>query len=313
MAPSFKPAWWLPSAHLQTIWPYYFRPRASLNLRQEQLELEDGDFLDLNWSRKQSGKPILLLHGLEGTVRSHYLSGLFSTLEKHGYRPVIMHFRGCGGRPNRLRRAYHSGDTGDLLPVINHIQSVVGEPVYAAVGFSLGANVLLKWLGETGADNPLTKAVAVSVPFRLVDAANRLDRGLSRFYRNYLLKSLRLTYLRKSRQTHLGLEVDVNKLDSFWDYDEAITAPLHGFESAEDYYTRSSSRAYLKQINTPTLIIHARDDPFMFADTAPDSDELSDSITLLLSQHGGHIGFVTGDWPWAARYWHEERITDYLA
>jgi len=187
MNTDFKPAWWLPSPHLQTLWPFFFRKRPQLNLRHEQLDLADGDFLDLCWSQRTAGQWVLLMHGLEGSIKSSYAAGLFAVLESQGYRPVFMHFRGCSGRHNRLDRAYHSGDTADIATVVEHITRQTGTPVFAVIGSSLGGNVLLKWLGETGAANPLSKAVAISVPFRLGDAANRLNQGGSRLYRNYLL------------------------------------------------------------------------------------------------------------------------------
>ena len=178
----FTPAWWLRSPHLQTLWPVFFKKRHDLDLKDEQVELEDGDFIDLCWSKRTSDKTVLVLHGLEGDINSHYINGIIYRLEQSGYRPVLMHFRGCSGRVNRLARAYHSGETGDLSYIVEYINEVTGSYPYAAIGFSLGGNVLLKWLGETGKNNPLKKAVAVSVPFRLHDAAKRLEQGISKIY-----------------------------------------------------------------------------------------------------------------------------------
>ncbi len=313
MNSDFIPAWWLPSPHLQTLWPFFFRKRRRLDIRHEQLELDDGDFLDLCWSRRQHGELVLLVHGLEGSIQSHYAAGMFHTLEVQGYRPVLMHFRGCSGRDNRLDRAYHSGDTADIAAVVAHIASATNSRVYAAIGFSLGANALLKWLGETGTDNPLAKAVAVSVPFKLHDAAKRLDQGFSRFYQQYLLRQLRSKMMHKFTGKPSPIKVDVRKLKSFWDYDEHVTAPLHGFKGVDHYYTESSSHQYLKEIRIPTQIIHAVDDPFMFASSAPTADEVSCSVERVLCQRGGHIGFVSGKIPFRAQYWHESKIIDFLA
>ena len=189
---SFTGAWWLPSAHMQTLWPVLFRKRPMLDLSPERMEMLDGDFVDLVWSRNDKNPVVLILHGLEGSANSHYVPGLIHRLEQNGYCPVLMHFRGCSGEPNRLIRSYHSGETADMSAVVDYITEKTGQPVYAAIGFSLGGNALLKWLGQSGNDNPLTKAVAVSVPFVLNDAAKRLEQGVSRLYQRHLLKSLRL-------------------------------------------------------------------------------------------------------------------------
>ncbi len=309
----FRPPWWLRSPHVQTLWPFLFRRRATTALAREQLELPDGDFLDLRCSRKRRGKIVLVIHGLEGSIRSHYAGALLNKLEQAGYRPVFMHFRGCGGRSNRLPRAYHSGDTADIAAVVAYIAERWGEPVFAAIGFSLGANALLKWLGETGAACPLQKAVAVSVPFRLQDAASRLNRGFSVCYRHYLLGSLKASYRKKFRKRESPLSVDLKTIKTLWQYDEAITAPLHGFEGADDYYRRSSCRPFLKHVRIPACIIHALDDPFMSPQTAPTAAELAPSIQLHLTAHGGHVGFVDWRFPLRFEYWHENVIEQFLA
>lgn len=313
----FKPAWWLRSPHLQTLWPAFFKKRHKLDLLTEQVELDDGDFIDLCWSKKQSDKAdsnrtVLVLHGLEGSLSSHYANSIMFQLEQSGYRPVFMFFRGCSGRINRLARAYHSGETGDLSFIVDHIKRLTGRYPYAAVGFSLGGNVLLKWLGETGETNPLKKAVAVSVPFKLADAATRLEQGLSRIYRQHLLKSLKETYIRKFKTMDSPLTVDVNQLQSFWEYDDKVTAPLHGFDGAQDYYEKCSSRKFLKNIQTPTRIVHAADDPFMFDTTVPGDKELSSKIEFLLTDRGGHAGFISGATPFSAYSWSERKILEFL-
>ena len=308
----FKPSWWLRSPHLQTLWPVFFKKRHQLDLIEEQVELEDGDFLDLCWSKSSSDKIVLVLHGLEGSINSHYINGVIHELECSGYRPVLMHFRGCSGRVNRLARAYHSGETGDLEFIVNYIKDKTGCFPYAAVGYSLGANVLLKWLGETGASNPLKKAVAVSVPFRLHDAAKRLEKGVSKIYREHLLKSLRQTYIEKFNKIKSPLDVDVNQLKSFWDYDDQVTAPLHGFSGAQEYYDKCSSRQYLKNITVPTRVVHSLDDPFMFDTTVPDAEELNQNIDLLITTHGGHVGFVSGSVPFFTYDWCEKKIVEHL-
>ncbi|MCK5667075.1 MAG: hydrolase, partial [Thiotrichaceae bacterium] len=229
-----------------------------------------------------------------------------------GYNPVFMYFRGCSGRMNRLPRAYHSGDTGDIAAVVEHIKRKTGHYPYGLVSYSLGANAMLKWLGETGESNPIQKAVAVSVPFRLHDAGKRLEKGVSRIYRYHLLSSLRNTYAKKFKKLRSPLNVDIDSLKSFWSYDDQVTAPLHGFSGAKEYYDRSSSRQYLKNIKTPTRIIHASDNPFMFKATVPDKSELSSSIDFLLTKNGGHVGFISGETPYSAYSWCEKKIIEFL-
>ena len=305
----FSPLWWLNSPHLQTLYPVFFRARPRLDIRPERLELDDGDFLDLAWI-DAAGPPVLVLHGLEGSLRSHYAAAVMAALAAGGYRPVLMHFRGCSGETNRLDRAYHSGDTGDLAAVVGHLERVCGEPPFAAIGYSLGGNVLLKWLGERGEDAPVGAAVAVSVPFRLADGARRMGGGLSRIYQRHLIRRLQAGYRRKFAHRPSPLRIDIDRLDTFWLFDDQVTAPLHGFRDVHDYYARCSSRQFLARIRKPTLIVHAADDPFMFPDTAPTAGELSDRVTLELSRHGGHVGFVGGRW--RPRYWLEPRILRFL-
>ncbi len=307
----FQPAWWLRSPHLQTLWPFLFRRPRRLPHRTERLELEDGDFLDLAWCGAENAPLILMLHGLQGSIHSHYARGLIPRLNQAGYQVCLMHFRGCSGEPNRLDRGYHSGETGDLARVVDHLLQRSGA-IHAAIGFSLGGNVLLKWLGEQGGQAGVGRAIAVSVPFRLADAAQRMDRGFSRLYQRHLVHSLRRDYRRKFASRPAPLAVDVDQLDSFWSFDDQVTAPLHGFRDVHDYYQQASCRPYLGAIRTETLIIHACDDPFMFCGTVPDETELSASTRLLLNDHGGHVGFVGGPWPWQPRYWLDDCISDWL-
>ena len=309
---SFRPAWWLHNAHLQTVWPVFLRRRPRLPMRSERLTLADGDFLDIAWIGNNNGPLVLVLHGLEGSIESHYSAGMLRALKDMGLRPVFMHFRGCSGEPNRLPKSYHSGETGDLNQVLRHLERKSGERVSAAIGYSLGGNVLLKWLGEQADACRLRTAVAVSVPFNLNDCALRLQHGSSRFYRDYLMKRMRDSYKRRFSLIPSPLKVDVDSLRSFRDFDDQVTAPLNGFRDVHHYYAESSSRQYLKHIVTPTLILHALDDPFMWPGTVPRQNELSPAVELELSESGGHVGFVAGRWPWRPVYWLETRIAAHL-
>jgi predicted alpha/beta-fold hydrolase len=314
----FKPAWWLRNPHLQTLWAALLRPKIKLSIRSERLELADGDFLDLAWVGGGSGPRVLILHGLNGSIGSPYARGILQAINNRGWRGVFMHFRGCSGEPNRLAQSYHSGETRDLQAVITElIHREPNSPLFA-IGYSLGGNVLLKWLGEIGesnVDSPLKAAVAVSIPFELAKTAEHLKTGFSRLYQWHLLRELSAYHHRKFKDLPKPSainDVDVTQLKTFWEFDNAITAPLHGFKNADDYYEKSSSRQYLAKIKTPTLILHARNDPFTTLNALPEVHEVSKHVSLEFSEDGGHVGFVSGKYPWKPIYWLEERIMDYL-
>lgn len=312
-ASTFRPAWWLPGPHLQTLYPSLVRRRIRPPLQRERLELPDGDFIDIDWTGNRSGPIVLVLHGLEGSLESHYTGGILTALAAHGYRAGLMYFRGCSGAPNRLQRSYHSGDTADLETVVTRIVRHNPGAGLVVIGYSLGGNVLLKWLGEGNDTAAVRAAVAVSVPFDLDRAARRLEHGLSRIYQHHLLNRLRRSVQAKAARYPPPVPLEqLATLRTFRQFDDAITAPLHGFRDVDDYYTRASCRQYLRGIRTPVLIIHALDDPFLPADAVPRATELAAPVTLELSPHGGHVGFVSGNRPLCAGYWLEQRICAYL-
>lgn len=305
----FRPAWWLPGPHLQTLIPNLLHRTPPKGMQRERLELADGDFLDLVWAGPPEGPLVLVLHGLEGSVRSPYAVGIINALAATGYRVALMHFRGCSGEPNRLPRSYHSGETGDLNTVVDELRRRNPDRTLFALGYSLGGNALLKWLGEQRSNAPVSAAVAVSVPFDLSRAQRRLQQGFSRVYQWHLLNRLRRSVRTKARLMELPVAVDqLASVHSFRQFDDQVTAPLHGFRDADDYYNRCSSRQFLASITVPTLVLQAKDDPFMSPDGLPTRSELSAHVTLELSQTGGHVGFVSGNLPWRPRYWLEERI-----
>ncbi|MEE8388717.1 MAG: hydrolase [Acidiferrobacterales bacterium] len=308
----FKPAWWCRNPHLQTLWPLAVKPPHP-KLNRERIELPDGDFIDLDWTTNKNDPVVLVIHGLEGSAHSHYARRILHTLPDKGYRGVLMHFRGSSGEPNRLPRAYHSGETGDLNYIFD-LLSDRHESLHAIIAYSLGGNVLLKWLGEKQNKTLDIKAIAVSVPFVLSELADHMNKGFPRVYQRYLVKSLHKTFEAKSRIVDLHLTTEqIEKLRSFWEFDDKVTARLHGFTGAKDYYNKSSSRQFLIRINTPTLVIQAKDDPFMSSNVIPDAHELSDSVTLELTEHGGHVGFISGGTPRRPQFWIEDRIIKYLA
>ena len=308
----FKPAWWLPGPHLQTIWPTLIKRKVIIPFTRERFELKDGDFVDLFWCGKGNSPILLILHGLEGSSQSHYVFGLAQAMVNRGWRAVAMEFRGCSQDPNRLTRRYHSGDTGDMEEVLLAIQQREPNTPLCAVGFSLGGNVLLKWLGESD-NQPIKAAAAISVPFELAQVSSQFDKGFSKIYRYQFLKSLKKSAKKIVGIEKTGIDLTVlNQIKSLKDFDRLITAPLHGFIDDTDYYQRCSSRAFLSTIKIPTLILHAKDDPFIAADCIPNSDELSPFVKLELQEQGGHLGFISGTCPWRSVYWLEQRIPEYF-
>jgi predicted alpha/beta-fold hydrolase len=309
---NFTPAWWLPGHHLPTLWPSLTRRQPDIPLTQERVELSDGDFLDLSWYGETGNPVVILLHGLEGSIHSPYAKPVLKLLSDSGYHACMMHFRGCSGEPNRLPRSYHSGDSAELQAIVRHIHDSHNQKTHAIVAFSLGANILLEWLGEQGSMAPVNRAVAVSVPFLLDDAADRLDQGFSRIYQQHLLRSLKKKYTHKVKLGLSPLNVDINSIHNFRQFDELITAPLHGFAGADDYYQHCSCRQFIPDIRTPTLILHDKYDPFMWPTTIPAAEELPADVYLELTEGGGHVGFIQGNTPINISYWTEKRLLEWL-
>lgn len=315
---NFKPAWWLPASHLQTLWPALCRRRLkNLPLVNERLELPDGDFIDLVWAgNRQAESLVIVLHGMEGSINSHYIKGMLRSLTDQGWCAVLMHFRGCSGEHNRLPRSYHSGDTEDIEYVTHLLKNRGPFKHFAAVGFSLGGNVLLKWLGEARSVNCLDASVAISVPFEPSKLARHMQSGfIQRMYQRYFMHFLRTRILEKFKVRQVPAEVDLELLSiarTVYEFDSNVTVPLHGFSSVHEYYERSGSRQYLHGIRVPTLIIHAKDDPLMTEDVIPQEAELSTTITMEVTEKGGHVGFVAGTTPWKPVYWLEQRAVSYL-
>ena len=312
----FRPPPWLKNCHLQTIVAASFRPRPALKYRVERLELPDGDFVDLAWTDhgREPGSPIvIILHGLTGSIESKYARAIMNVVHRLGWRAVMMQFRGQSGEPNRLARSYHSGDTGDLDYLARDLKRREPQTPLAAVGYSLGGNVLLKWLGEQGAGAPVETAVAVSVPFDLDLCARSIRKGFSRTYQTRLLRMMRRAVRVKFRWMTAPIPLpNLSKLNDFYAFDNAITAPLHGFRDVHHYYAECSSMKFLKAIRVPTLVIHALDDPFMAPAVVPKPEALSEQVRLELSDHGGHVAFIGARPDGRPYYWLEERIPAHL-
>ncbi len=272
--------------------------------------------MDLDWLDGPAAGPlVLVLHGLEGSTRSHYVTGLLRHVRAQRWRGVVLNFRSCSGDLNRLPRFYHSGDTGDLATVVSLLVERRPEARLGVVGVSIGGNVLLKWLGECGADAPsqVAAAVAISVPFDLTLCAEALDRGFRRVvYTENFMRSLRRKVRDKARQFPGFVDLDaVRRARTFRAYDRAVTAPLHGFADERDYWRRASSGPYLGKIRRPTLLINALDDPFVPEVSLPDPRALPSDVVAEFVPHGGHVGFVEGP-PWRSDSWAERRAVDFL-
>ena len=312
----FHAPWWARNPHLQTILPKWLR-RTPARFTAERFELADGDFVDLAWSGpiSQDARPLLVLfHGLEGSIHSHYAKGLFAHLQRQGDEAVLMHFRGCSGEPNRLLRAYHSGAIEDAQALIAELgRRFPGKPMIA-IGYSLGGNMLVNLLAR-GCPGELTAAVVISAPLQLASCADRVNQGFSRVYQRYLLRTMRANLQSKIR--HQGAAgarwrpEQVSRIATLRDFDEQVTAPLHGFDSADHYYRTCSGLSLLASIPIPTLVLHAADDPFMSLAVIPQPEQLSPMVRYELSRRGGHVGFLHGT-PWRPRFWLEERISLWL-
>ncbi len=309
----FKPSWWLKNPHLQTLWAAKVRRQKLTQHSEEELILPDGDFVELVWSKDKSKPLICIFHGLEGSIDSQYAIGLFNSLIKNGFSVCFMHFRGCGHKPNKHLGSYHSGKTDDIQYLLEYVTKQ-GFNLQGTIGISLGGNALLKYLGTKPTVQP-KKNIAISAPILLNRCSDRLDKGFSKLYCGYLLSSLKIKTQYKEalfKQSKIPYP-DVSNIKSFWAFDNAVTAPIHGFKSVDDYYKKSSARQFLKHIKAQTLIIHALDDPFMHEDVVPKNSELSASVTLELSKNGGHVGFVYGAMPMLGKYWLDERVNDFLS
>jgi predicted alpha/beta-fold hydrolase len=306
----FNPPWHLRNPHLQTILTNILHP-AIPEVTNETVELDDGDRITLAHGTSRGERTVLILHGLEGSLNSSYAQRVMHQLNEHGIPAAFFYFRGCDGQPNKKPRSYHSGDTGDLRQVIDHLKRT-GSKEIALVGYSLGGNVTLKYMGEGQADEAISCACAVSVPLLLDVCSRRMDQGFSRLYQYTLLRRLKRKVEQKQAMLEeAGLSTNNSTLKNFYQFDDASTAPLHGFENAQDYYLKSSSRQFLPNIRKPTLIIHAKDDPFMTSEVLPAADEIPEAVHFELAKYGGHVGFIEGGL-FKPRYWLEPRILKFL-
>jgi hypothetical protein len=290
-----------------------------LPTRIERWPTPDDDFVDVLRLDSSPGRPrVFLLHGLEGTIRSHYVGGLLRMAQRRDWGADMLIFRGCGDELNRAARFYHSGETTDLAYAVERVLSEFPAVPLVLVGVSLGGNVLLKWLGERG--DALTErvraAAVISVPFDLERGSRHISKGFSRIYERHFLRTLRRKALEKLGQFPGLLDLAaLGRARTLYDFDDAVTGPLHGFRDAHDYYTQSSALRFLDRIRRPTLMLSSRDDPFLPAAVLDEVIDVARRNAYLepeFSERGGHVGFVGGP-PWRPSYYAEERVGEFLA
>lgn len=316
-ASDYRPPFVLWNGHVQTVYPPLFRPMPSVRPVRERLFTPDEDFLDIDWHRAEGRRPprlAVISHGLEGNARRKYVAGMARALTRAGWDVLAWNFRGCSGEPNRLLRYYHSGDTDDLHTVLTHGLARRGYDTAALVGFSIGGNQVLKYLGEDPDRVPkaVKAAVAFSVPCDLAGGAQVLARPANRLYMEYFLRSLRAKARLKGRLFEGALDLTgLEAMRTFDVFDERFTAPLHGFAGAADYYARASSLPHLPAIRVPTLLVNALDDPFLSAACTPRAAAAgSRQLFLEMPISGGHVGFVERNRDNV--YWSERRAAAFL-
>jgi predicted alpha/beta-fold hydrolase len=318
--PSYRPAWFVPGRHLRTLWGKFVRRRPQVPTTLERWPTPDDDLLAIHRVQGAAGRPMLvLLHGLEGSPNSHYARGLLAQAYALQWSAAAIVFRTCGGEINQVRRFYHSGETSDLDFVVRRLTSEAPNTPIVLAGFSLGGNVLLKWLGERSAELPpaVRAAAAVSVPYDLARGSRYINQGFSRIYEQHFLRSLvRKTALKRKRFPDIAPNANLARLRTMWAFDDAVTAPIHGFRDAGDYYERSSSLRWLSHIRVPTLLLSARDDPFLPAEVLDEVRNVAlqnPALHCEFVDYGGHVGFIGGSLPWRPLYWAESRVMEFLS
>jgi len=311
---NYNPPFIFRNGHVQTLYPSLFRKVDNVKYRRERIDTPDGDFLDLDWSRIGSRHLAVISHGLEGNSQRHYIRGMVKALNREHVDALAWNYRGCSGEPNRLLRMYHNGVIDDLHCIVTHaVQTGRYEAIFL-LGFSLGGNLSLLYLGKQADNLPvrIRGAVVFSVPCDLTDAARQLDKPSNAIYMRYFLTSLHLKIKAKQNRFPNALDdTNYHQIRTFKQFDGRYTAPLHGFESAQDYWTRCSSKPWLERINVPTLIVNAADDPFLAGGCYPQREcRRNPLLTLEIPRFGGHVGFV--DFNGQDRYWSEERALRFL-
>ncbi|MEZ4721698.1 MAG: alpha/beta fold hydrolase [Flavobacteriales bacterium] len=313
MQADYDPPFLFRSAHLSTILPNRLRKVEGVKYSPLTIETSDSDFIDLDISRVGSKICVLLLHGLEGSSHSTYILGMVKRINEHGLDAVAMNHRSCSGRQNDLPSSYHSGKSDDVLFVINKLNKTY-QAIHL-VGFSLGGNIALKLAGELKVSfNTRLKSVsAISVPCDLAACAAQMNKASNKIYLQRFLNQLKTKITGKAKKFPFA-KIDLEKVlaaSTFEEFDDAYTAPFHGFKSAMDYYEKSSSKKFISEIRIPTLIINAQNDPFLPENCFVDVVEENPSIQLLTPKYGGHVGFAA-DFRMRKPFWHERKVVDFI-
>ncbi|CAH0534551.1 hypothetical protein VST7929_02495 [Vibrio stylophorae] len=315
----FTPAKGLSNCHVQTLLPRLLHRKPSFSPLWQTWSTPDGDTLELAWAGEPKAKQpmAILFHGLEGSFDSPYAHGLLAALKAQGWCALMLHFRSCGRSLNQQFQSYHAGDTRDIRWVIEQLNERYLPSHMVAIGVSIGGNMLLNYLAEQGSDTPLCAATAISAPIDLASCSQRIEQGFSRIYQRYLLSSLKQKAAEKlSAHPHMAHSLQLNTTDAkqiqtLYQFDDRITAPSNGFANAQDYYQRASAKPKLHQIAIPTQMIHAKDDPFM-TDSVILTQHSNPHIDYQLSEHGGHVGFVSGTLR-QPKFWLEHQVPAWFA
>ncbi|MEB0139371.1 MULTISPECIES: YheT family hydrolase [unclassified Undibacterium] len=293
---------WLPGGHLQTIYPALGIAPPTPSLRRERWDTPDHDFIDVDFLDGQPGQPLVVLfHGLEGSSASHYARACMAALQARGWYGAVPHFRGCSGELNRAPRFYHSGDATEIDWIVRRLQAQhrAAHPHAALLlaGVSLGGNALLRWLGESQhAACIATAACAISAPLDLARGGAALSSGFNRIYTRMFLNTLKPKCLQKLEQfPGLFSRARMLAASNLYEFDNVVTAPLHGYRDTDDYWLRASACHILEQIRLPTLVLNAQNDPFLPGRYLPQT--AAPCVQLEYPQHGGHVGFAAGSWP----------------
>ncbi len=302
----------LKNGHLHTVIAALFRKVSDITYSRERIETPDGDFIDLDWSRLGSSKLVVVLHGLEASANIPYVKGMVQYFNQRGWDGIGMNFRGCSGVPNRTLRAYHSGETEDLAWVLQHIIEKNTYDSIALVGFSLGGNVLLKFMGEQRELlRQVSSAVAISVPCDLSGVSEKLNHWQNRIYLKRFMYYLNKKLNTKLHQFPEQISLPLNRMPkTFFEYDHYFTGPVHGFSGAKDYWEKSSSLTFIPRISIPTLLLSALDDPFLTKKCFPRHlSSKNEQFYLETPFHGGHVGFIL---PGSQYSYTEQRAFDFI-
>ncbi|WP_448549593.1 hydrolase [Thalassotalea fusca] len=316
---TFKPAWWLTNCHLQTLAAKWFRRKLRVSTIEEVLTTPDDDIIELAWTELPCSKTIkpivVILHGLEGSFDSHYAKGMLSAVKAQGWIGVVIHFRGCGKLPNRKAFSYHSGFTADIEFVAQRLHIFYPHHPKYAIGFSLGGNVLAQHLATQKENAVFNAATIICAPLHLATCSDRINRGFSKIYQKYLVDMLKTSALEKIERglvSHVS-QRDIHDIRTMREFDERFTAPINQYVDADDYYQRASGLFNINKVTIPTLIIHAKDDPFLAHEHIVSQKQLNKNIQFEVSTKGGHVGFITGKLPLKPEFWLEHRTVSYLS